>query len=71
VERLDEWSSTSENGITPCDERSRAIWDPDSEFYENLVDPFLEGEYFPLLYTRSAIQQNTAKRINLVPDQNS
>jgi penicillin G amidase len=44
--------------------------DPDSEFYDNLVDPFIEGEYFPLLYTRSAIQQNTAKRVNLVPNQN-
>lgn len=41
--------------------------DPESQFYDNLLDPFVEGEYFPLLYTREAIQGACAKRIDLEP----
>jgi penicillin G amidase len=29
---------------------------------------WLNGEYFPLLYTRTAVEKATEKRIHLVPD---
>lgn len=41
--------------------------DPESPFYDNLFDMFINGEYFPLLYTREAIQRACAKRIDLNP----
>lgn len=41
--------------------------DPESQFYDNLLDMFVEGEYFPLLYTREAVQSACAKRIDLEP----
>lgn len=41
--------------------------DPESPFYDNLFEMFLEGEYFPLLYTREAIQDACTKQIDLNP----
>jgi penicillin G amidase len=41
--------------------------DPESPFYDNLLDMFIKGEYFPLLYTREAIQGACVKQINLNP----
>ncbi|WP_129115559.1 penicillin acylase family protein [Halegenticoccus tardaugens] len=41
--------------------------DPESPFYDNLLDMFVEGEYFPLLYTREAVQDACVMRINLCP----
>lgn len=41
--------------------------DPESPFYDNLLDRFVEGEYFPLLYTREAVQRACTERIDLTP----
>ncbi len=41
--------------------------DPESPFYDNLLDMFVEGEYFPLLYTREAVKSACVKRIDLCP----
>lgn len=41
--------------------------DPESPFYDNLLDMFVNGEYFPLLYTREAIQSACVKQIDLHP----
>lgn len=41
--------------------------DPESQFYDNFFDQFAEGEYFPLLYTREAVEEACTKRINLEP----
>lgn len=41
--------------------------DPESPFYDNLLEMFVEGEYFPLLYTREAVQGACAKQIDLKP----
>ena len=41
--------------------------DPESPFYDNLLDQFVKGEYFPLLYTRDAIEDACTKRIDLEP----
>lgn len=41
--------------------------DPGSPFYNNLLDQFVNGEYFPLLYTREAIEDACTKRIDLEP----
>jgi penicillin amidase len=40
---------------------------PDDAHYRDLVDMWLAGEYFPLLYTRTAIEKATETRIALVP----
>jgi penicillin amidase len=40
---------------------------PDSPHYRDLAPLWLRGEYFPLLYSRSAIEQATEARIRLVP----
>lgn len=42
--------------------------DPDSPHYRDLTQMWLNGEYFPLLYTRAAVEKATEKRIHLVPD---
>lgn len=42
--------------------------DPESEFYDNLFDMWANAEYFPLLYSRDAIQRNTVRQIKLIPD---
>ncbi|WP_246641968.1 penicillin acylase family protein [Paraburkholderia edwinii] len=41
--------------------------DPDNPHYRDLTQMWLDGEYFLLLYTRSAVEKATQKRIHLVP----
>jgi penicillin amidase len=41
--------------------------DPDNPHYRDLAPMWLDGTYFPLLYTRAAVEQATEKRIHLVP----
>ena len=41
--------------------------DPDNPHYCDLAQMWLSGEYFPLLYTRAAVEPATEKRIHLVP----
>lgn len=41
---------------------------PDSPYYRNLIDWWRKGEYFPLLYSRPAIEAATVQRIELRPD---
>jgi penicillin amidase len=40
---------------------------PGSPFYANLVESYGRGEYFPLSYTRGAVDRVTAHRLVLVP----
>ena len=40
---------------------------PGSSFYDNLVDNLGNGEYFPLLYTRDAVEEREAHRLILQP----
>jgi len=40
---------------------------PGSRFYANLVDMYGKGEYFPLSYTRAAVERNAAHTLVLVP----
>ena len=40
---------------------------PGSPFYANLAAPFGRGEYFPLSYTRAAVERNAAHRLVLTP----
>jgi len=42
---------------------------PGSPFYDNLVDNLGNGEYFPLLYTRGAVDERAAYRLMLQPAQ--
>lgn len=41
--------------------------DPDSPHYRDLADKWLNGEYFPLLYSRKAVEKATVQRIVLEP----
>jgi penicillin amidase len=41
--------------------------DPASRHYRDLVAPWQEGSYFPLLYSRKAIEAAAEERITLVP----
>jgi penicillin amidase len=41
--------------------------DPDSPHYRDLADKWLNGEYFPLLYSRSMVLKSTMQRIELLP----
>ncbi|AIY42764.1 Penicillin acylase (Penicillin amidase) [Collimonas arenae] len=41
--------------------------DPDSPHYRDLADKWLKGEYFPLLYSRAAVEKATVERIRLQP----
>ncbi len=41
--------------------------DPDSPHYRDLADLWRHGEYFPLLYSRHAIEQATERVIHLTP----
>ena len=41
--------------------------DPDSPHYRDLAQMWRNGEYFPLLYSRKAVENATEKRIKLVP----
>ena len=40
---------------------------PGSPFYDNFVENLGNGEYFPLLYTRSAVEKQAVYRLNLKP----
>jgi penicillin amidase len=40
---------------------------PGSPFYRNLVEMYGRGEYFPLAYSRSAVERHAAHRLVLVP----
>ena len=40
---------------------------PGSPFYGNLADNLGNGEYFPLLYTREAVEEHAAHRLTLLP----
>ncbi len=40
---------------------------PGSPFYGNLADNLGNGEYFPLLYTREAVEEHAAHRLTLQP----
>jgi penicillin amidase len=42
--------------------------DPDSPHYRDLADMWLKGEYFPLLYSRSAVDRATVQRLLLLPE---
>jgi penicillin amidase len=41
--------------------------DPDSPHYRDLVQMWRNGQYFPLLYSRKAVENATEKRIKLIP----
>lgn len=41
--------------------------DPDSPHYRDLADMWLQGDYFPLLYTRDKVLEATRQRILLLP----
>jgi penicillin amidase len=41
--------------------------DPDSPHYRDLTQMWLDGQYFPLLYTRDAVEKATERRVHLVP----
>jgi penicillin G amidase len=41
--------------------------DPDSPHYRDLAPLWRSGQYFPLLYTRKAVESATERKINLVP----
>ncbi len=41
--------------------------DPDSPHYRDLAKMWRSGQYFPLLYSRKAVENATEKRIKLVP----
>jgi penicillin amidase len=40
---------------------------PDDPHYHDLAQMWLTGEYFPMLYTRSAVENATELRIVLEP----
>jgi penicillin amidase len=40
---------------------------PGSPFYANLTATFARGEYFPLVYSRAAVERNRAHRLLLTP----
>lgn len=40
---------------------------PESPFYSNLVESYGRGEYFPLAYSRAAVDRAAAHRMTLVP----
>jgi penicillin amidase len=40
---------------------------PGSPYYGNLLDGWANGEYFPLRYTRKAVDAAAAHRLRLIP----
>jgi len=42
--------------------------DPDNPHYRDLAAMWRNGQYFPLLYSREAVENATEKKINLVPN---
>jgi penicillin amidase len=43
---------------------------PESEFYGNLLPLWDKGEYFPMLYGRAKVDQNTSHKLTLKPSAN-
>ena len=41
--------------------------DPRDAHYRDLAGPWLRGEYFPLLYSRTAVERSTERTIRLIP----
>jgi penicillin amidase len=41
--------------------------DPASPHYRDLADKWAKGEYFPLLYSKEAVEANTLQRFDLLP----
>jgi penicillin amidase len=41
--------------------------DPDSPHYRDLAQMWRNGQYFPLLFSRTAVENATEKKINLIP----
>lgn len=41
--------------------------DPKSQHYKDLLPLWLKGEYFPLLYSRAAIEKNLEEELDLLP----
>jgi penicillin amidase len=41
--------------------------DPDSPHYRDLASMWRSGQYFPLLYSRTAVENAAEKKIKLVP----
>ena len=39
--------------------------DPSSRHYRDLFAPWLEGKYFPLVYSRAAVEKVTERKITL------
>ncbi|MHA2254195.1 MAG: penicillin acylase family protein, partial [Candidatus Kariarchaeaceae archaeon] len=40
---------------------------PLSDHYSDLIDPFLEGKYHPMLFARNDVEMNAKRTLNLVP----
>jgi penicillin amidase len=40
---------------------------PNSKFYSNLLPLWMEGKYFPLLFTREAVRKNAEENLLLNP----
>lgn len=40
---------------------------PGSPYYDNLLQPWADGRYFPLVYTRARVEQETAHLLTLTP----
>ena len=40
---------------------------PGSEYYGNLLPLWAEGKYFPLVYSRAAVERETAHLLWLLP----
>ena len=40
---------------------------PDDRHYRDLTDMWRSGEYFPLVYTRAAVEKATERRVVLMP----
>ncbi|HEV1287454.1 MAG TPA: penicillin acylase family protein [Bryobacteraceae bacterium] len=43
---------------------------PESEFYGNLLPLWDKGQYFPMLYSRAKVDQNTSHKLTLKPSAN-
>ncbi|MEB8340630.1 penicillin acylase family protein [Streptomyces endophyticus] len=41
--------------------------DPDDPHYRDLAEPWLKGEYFPLAYSRAAVEKIAERRVRLLP----
>ena len=41
--------------------------DPDNQHYRDLVEKWAKGDYFPLLYSRGAVESATTQKLELLP----